>query len=603
MRRDTAPQTSLWPPITTKISTMTFAYTPSPPARPDASGWSDALRRAASGLGPAAVSLALTGIAMLLGWRGVDQAAQTYRVTQFSLHGLMLWDSGWYAGNFPLGYSVLFPPVGALLGMKVVAVGSAVVATWSFDRMVRSVMGARPLGTWYFAVSTLMPVMIGQWPFLAGEAAGLAALVSLQRGRRTQALILGLVAGGFSPLAAAFLGMALIAWAALSSRRRWLIATAAAASVVIIAIALFFPGDGPFPFPWTGLVPTELLCLTAMTPLVRTTPVVRVGAGLYAAATLFSFVVPNPLGGNAPRLAASIGIPLLACFLTTPGPALSKLSDSAVARWVAASLGRSLSPKGRWRYATVAILVPFAVWQWAGVNSIITSPSSAPYTQASFYKPLVSELQRLHPAPMRVEVTPTSEHWESAYVAPYVPIARGWERQLDIADNPIFYTPGALNASSYRTWLDDEGITYVALPSAPLDYAAKAEAALVTSGQVPGLTLVWQTHDWKLWTVDSTPGLVSGPGILTSLEPDHFTLQASRPGQFTVRVRYNTYWAVTSGQACVSPAPLPSQPVPGATQGAAPPYQWTQVTALSAGTIEVSAAVIHPAPLPACPTQ
>jgi hypothetical protein len=582
---------------------MTFAYTPTPSARPDGDSWSDALRRTAFGLGPAAVALVVTGIAMLLGWRGVDQAAQTYRVTQFSLHGLMLWDSGWYAGNFPLGYSVLFPPVGALLGMKVVAVASAVVATWSFDRMVRSVMGARPLGTWYFAVSTLMPVMIGQWPFLAGEAAGLAALVSLQRGRRAQALILGLVAGGFSPLAAAFLGMALIAWAALSTRRRWLIATALAASVVIVAIALFFPGDGPFPFPWTGLVPTELLCLTAMTPLVRTTPVVRVGAGLYAASTLFSFVVPNPLGGNAPRLAASIGIPLLACFLTTPGPALGRLSNSTVARWASESLGRSLNPKGRWRYATAAILVPFALWQWAGINSIITSPSTAPYTQASFYKPLVSELQHLHPAPMRVEVVPTSEHWESAYVAPYVPIARGWERQLDIADNPIFYTPGALNATSYRTWLDQEGVSYVALPDAPLDYAAKAEAALVSSGQVPDVTLVWHTHNWKLWAVHSTPGLVSGPGILTSLEPDHFTLQASKPGRLTVRVRYTNYWAVTSGQACVSAAPLPSQPVPGAEAGAAPPYQWTQVTALSAGTVEVSAAVVHPAPLPACPTH
>ena len=54
----------------------------------------------------------------------------------------------------------------------------------------------------------------------------------------------------------------------------------------------------------------------------RTTPAVRLGALLYAAASLFSFLVPNPLGGNAPRLAASIGVPLLACFLTAPGPAL-----------------------------------------------------------------------------------------------------------------------------------------------------------------------------------------------------------------------------------------------------------------------------------------
>jgi hypothetical protein len=396
--------------------------------------------------------------------------------------------------------------------------------------------------------------------------------------------------------------MALLAWAVLSTRRRWLIATTAAASVVIVVVALFFPGDGPFPFPLTGLVPTELLCLAAMTPLVRTTPVVRVGAGLYAAATFFSFVVANPLGGNAPRLAGSIGIPLLACFLTTPGPSLSKLSDSAPVRWATSALGRNLRPQGRWRYAAVAVVVPFAAWQWAGINSIITSPSSATYTQAAFYKPLVAELLHLHPSPMRVEVTPTAEHWESAYVAPYVAIARGWERQLDIADNPIFYTPGALSASNYRDWLDEEGISYVAVPNAPLDYAAKAEAALVPSGRVPGLRRVWKTSKWTLWKVDASPGLVSGPASLTSLAPDHFSLQAARAGTVKVRVRYNTYWTVSSGKACVSSAPLPTLPVPGETPGSPPPYQWTQVTALAPGPIEVSASLTHASSLAACPS-
>ncbi len=102
----------------------------------------------------------------LLGWRGVDQAAQFYRVMEFKTHGLMLWDSGWYGGNFPLGYSVLFPVIGAVLGIQVASVGAAVLATWAFDRVVTAYLGSRPLGTWYFAVSTLLPVAIGQLPFL-----------------------------------------------------------------------------------------------------------------------------------------------------------------------------------------------------------------------------------------------------------------------------------------------------------------------------------------------------------------------------------------------------------------------------------------------------
>ena len=564
--------------------------------------WAPLLRRSAASVAPAALAFLLATVALLLGWRGVDQAAQTYRVAQFHLHGLMLWDSGWYAGNFPLGYSVLFPPVAGIFGLQVMAVASAVVATWSFDRLIRSYLGARPLGTWYFAVSTLLPVTIGQWPFLAGEAAGLVALVCLQRGLRPPAIALGLLSALFSPLAAAFLAMVLLAWAFYNSHRRgWIIATAAVSLVVIGVLGLAFPGTGPFPFPWTGLLPTELLCLTALTPLVQTTPAVRLGALLYAVSSLFSFVVPNPLGGNAPRLAASIGIPLLACFVTAPGPALARLTQSELGRRLAerVSRGRSMLLPGRWRYLAVVLVVPFAAWQWAPWDGIITSPTPAGFTEQAFYTPLLTELARLSPTPVRVEIPPTLDHWESAYVAPHVALARGWERQLDIADNPIFYTPGALTAASYEAWLNAEGITYVALPAAPLDYAAKAEGALLDSGRLSDLTPVWSSRDWKVWKVTSSPGLVSGPGVLTTLEPDHLTVAASGPGTLTVRVRYTRFWAVNQGDACVGPATVAT----GAGQASVSPYQWTSVTVMHSGTIELSASVIHPPAPPACPSS
>ena len=321
---------------------------------------------------------------------------------------------------------------------------AAVLATWAFDRMVSSYLGSRPLGTWYFAISTLLPVAIGQLPFLWGEAFGLSALVALQRGRRPLALLLGSLAALCSPLAAAFLALVCLAWAAYGrGRRRWLIGTAGVSLGLILVLGLVFPGDGPFPFPWQGLVVTELLCLTTLTPLVRTTPAVRLGALLYGAATFFSFLVPNPLGGNAPRLAASIGVPLLACFLTAPGPALARLSPAGLLSRLTG--GRVIDLGPRWRAAAVALVIPFAVWQWAPTNSIVTSPSTDPELHQSFYQPLVNELTAVAPQPIRVEVAPTTEHWEAAFVAsPHITLARGWERQLDIANNPIFYTDGAL---------------------------------------------------------------------------------------------------------------------------------------------------------------
>ena len=50
--------------------------------------------------------------------------------------------------------------------------------------------------------------------------------------------------------------------------------------------------------------------------------------------------------------------------------------------------------------------------------------------------------------------------------------------------------------------------------------------------------------------------------------------------------------------ACVGPAAVAT----GAGQSASSPYQWTSVTALSAGTIELSASVLHPPAAAACPS-
>ena len=84
---------------------MAFTYpTPTDPllSRP---WWRERVQQ----LAPALLTLVLATIVCALGWRGVDQAAQFYRVMEVRTHGLMLFDSGWYGGNFPLGYSVLSP--------------------------------------------------------------------------------------------------------------------------------------------------------------------------------------------------------------------------------------------------------------------------------------------------------------------------------------------------------------------------------------------------------------------------------------------------------------------------------------------------------------
>ncbi|MGH9078030.1 MAG: hypothetical protein ACRDY0_11385, partial [Acidimicrobiales bacterium] len=139
-------------------------------------GWK---RRWVAGAGPAALAVATTAGCAAGGWRGPDVAAQAYRVGLVQAHGLAVWDPGWYGGTFPLNYSVVFPAVAAVVGVWVAVAAAAGGAAAGFDHLVRRGFGRRPLGSWYFALSTGVEVLVGQWAFLAGEALALAAVVVL----------------------------------------------------------------------------------------------------------------------------------------------------------------------------------------------------------------------------------------------------------------------------------------------------------------------------------------------------------------------------------------------------------------------------------------
>ena len=135
-----------------------------------------------------------------------------------------------------------------------------------------------------------------------------------------------------------------------------------------------------------------------------------------------------------------------------------------------------------------------------------------------------------------------------------IPIARGWERQLDRKLNPLFYEDGALSAEEYRRWLDDLAVGFVAVPDAPLDYAAESESALIAGG-VPYLKPAFQSADWTVYrVVDPTP-LASGAAELAKLTPEGMVLKASAPGTALVRVRWTPYWTITAGRGCVEESP------------------------------------------------
>ena len=155
---------------------------------------------------------------------------------------------------------------------------------------------------------------------------------------------------------------------------------------------------------------------------------------------------------------------------------------------------------------------------------------------------------------MRIEVPPTVNHWESAYLAPKFELARGWLRQLDTTRDDIFYDESELSNRAYSAWLRGNAISYVALPDAPLDYSSGAERKLILS-EPPYLKLREQTAHWRIYEVKNPKPLVApiadGRARTLWVGRQGFALDVTRPGRFLVRVNFTPYWSISHGSGCL----------------------------------------------------
>jgi len=149
----------------------------------------------------------------------------------------------------------------------------------------------------------------------------------------------------------------------------------------------------------------------------------------------------------------------------------------------------------------------------------------------------------------------TRNHWEATYLAEDYPLARGWHRQLDRKVNPLFYDrEHPLTADRYERWLRENAVRWVALPTAPLDFSAQAEKALLLKG-LPYLVPRHTSADWSIWEVRDPEPPVSGAAKLTAAGADGFDLEATRPGPVLVRQHPTPYWTIAEGDGCVSRDP------------------------------------------------
>jgi hypothetical protein len=299
----------------------------------------------------------------------------------------------------------------------------------------------------------------------------------------------------------------------------------AAALVPPILLNVAFPEGGYAPFPFSAYVPIPLFAVACLILVPRRERALRIGVVLYALGATLALVVSTAMGGNAVRLGALVGGPVL----------LSAMYGQPYWR-------RPLLP-------LVGVLAALAFWQWSPAVRDIYKAIDDPVADAEYFEPLRQWLAGLGDQ-RRVEIPFTFGHWEGAEIGSVAKLARGWLRQLDTGRNPVFYEPGALNAVTYASWLTDHAVRYVALPDAKPDRSSYRERALIEKG-LPYLKLRWRDDNWRVYEVTlPTPVVLNEGNASIRLEQfgsDRVLLHVSRPGEAVVKVRWTPYWLAHGG--------------------------------------------------------
>jgi hypothetical protein len=483
----------------------------------------EALRRYGE---PGLVAAALGAAYLIVQPESADHAAQIFRSGLFAEEGFSAWNNTWFGGHHLPGYGLLLPALGSVVGPRLVGVIATVIAALLFSAIAYRRFGDRArLGVLWFSTATAISLFTGRLTFALGVAIALGAVFAAQRGYRVTAILLAAATPLASPVAALFLACGVVAYA-LAERSRRGIELAVVSVGMAVLMSSAFPEGGTEPFDASSFEPAILVALAVFIALPPEERLLRYGVAAYGAALAAAFLIQSPLGGNATRMGALL-----------LGPAL------ALGLW------------RRQRFALILLVPVLVYWQWSPVIRDLEEVSAQPSVDAGYYAPLRDFLRGTpHHQAYRVEILPVAHHWESAHIPRGVYIARGWERQLDRKLNPLFYDETRLTGPEYRSWLDHLGVGYVAVPDAPLDYAARAEKRLIKRGPPRYLERVFRSENWTVYKVRDPAPLAIG-GEMVKLTPEGFVVDAEAPGTVLVRVHWTPYWSIERGSGCVEPAP------------------------------------------------
>jgi hypothetical protein len=377
----------------------------------------------------------------------------------------------------------------------------------------------------------------GLYAYSLGFTAMLATVKLLQLRRLRLAVVGAALTVGFSPLAFAFLCLIVASYAV--SRRRiairhvWFgVGLGVAAGIEVLALVLFPSSTGVYPFHWIDF--GTVLAVTTLGLLVArrargAAPLVAFYA-LWGLGSVVVYLVPSPLGDNWTRLSAFV-FPVMLLTASLAGFQPRRLVVFALAAAFAYNL------------------VPYAL--------LVPSRLDNNTQKASFWRPAIRFLREHEQPGYRVEVVPTAEHWEAYWIPKSgFPLARGWYRQLDTADNPALYKKH-LHAAAYRRWLRSAAVRYVLLSTtAPLDWDGGPQEAGVLRSASSGLRLVFRSPNWTIYELPHATPLLTGPAhpVVTSFGHTAIRGRVFAAGRYLLRAHYSPYLRL-HGSGCVAPGP------------------------------------------------
>jgi hypothetical protein len=478
---------------------------------------------------PTLVAAVLAGAYLITQPTGADLPAQLLRTKLFGVEGFGIWNNWWYAGHNLPGYSVLFPALSLFTTPQLMGATASVGTAAAFEALVHRAYGDDAwLGASWLGAATATELLSGRLTFAFGLCGAALTALALQRQRGPVAVIAALLTALASPVAALFAALAGATVLITGPNRRSGAAVVSGALVPVVALAVVFPQSGVQPFAFSTLWPLLALAAIVLVALPGSATTLRTASALYALACLAAYAISTPVGSNAARLGELVAGPLVALLL-----------------W---------RPRRRNLLLLALAAIPLSYLQIHDAVTDLQHGSQSPSDGAAYYRPLIRFLDARPGAAQRawrVEVPFTEGHWEAYRLAPLFPLARGWERQLDIADNRLFYG-GPLNAATYDGWLHRLAVRYVAVADAPPDYSARRELRLIDRG-LPYLKLAARPPHWRVYEVTDPTPIVSGAATLASMGADSLTLAVKRAGVAYVRVRWSSYWQLGGVHGCVAP--------------------------------------------------